>query len=147
MFGIVLPFACFKVDGFFLNYNVMFCAIWYHFYNLKNVENSHGGVLLLVKLQKAYNFTKSNTPPWMFFMFFKLYKCYQIAQSIAFVELFWKRFQNQNPRVNSKIDTDLKLLKPLFFSEKHQYMFNLIGPSDNIILFRDILKIMKTSRK
>ena len=93
------------------------------------------------------NRSKSNTPPWMFFMFFKLYKCYQIAQSIAFVELFWKRFQNQNPRVNSKIDTDLKLLKPLFFSEKHQYMFNLIGPSDNIILFRDILKIMKTSRK
>ena len=82
MFGIVLPFACFKVDGFFLNYNVMFCAIWYHFYNLKNVENSHGGVLLLVKLQKAYNFTKSNTPPWMFFMFFKLYKWYQIAQRI-----------------------------------------------------------------
>ena len=27
------------------------CAIWYHFYNLKNVEKTHGGVLLLVKLQ------------------------------------------------------------------------------------------------
>ena len=31
--------------------NVMFCAIWYHLYNLKNVKNTHGGVLLLVKLQ------------------------------------------------------------------------------------------------
>ena len=30
---------------------VMCSAIWYHFYNLKNGENIHGGVLLLVKLQ------------------------------------------------------------------------------------------------
>ena len=40
--------------------SVMLCAIWYHLYNLKNVKNTHGGVLLLV------NFTKSNTPPWVF---------------------------------------------------------------------------------
>ena len=26
-------------------------CIWYHLYNLKNVKNIHGGVLLLVKLQ------------------------------------------------------------------------------------------------
>ena len=46
-------------------------------YNLKNVKNSHGEVLLLVKLQaKAYNFTKSNTLPWVFFKFFKTYKWY-----------------------------------------------------------------------
>ena len=30
---------------------VMFYPIWYHLYDLKNVENTHGGVLLLVKLQ------------------------------------------------------------------------------------------------
>ena len=30
---------------------VMFCTIWYHLYNFKNVKNTHGGVLLLVKLQ------------------------------------------------------------------------------------------------
>ena len=29
----------------------MRCAVWYHLYNLKNVKNTHGGVLLLVKLQ------------------------------------------------------------------------------------------------
>ena len=29
----------------------MHCVIWYHLYNLKNVENTHGGVLLLVKLR------------------------------------------------------------------------------------------------
>ena len=30
---------------------VMRCAIWYHLRNLKNVKNTHGGVLILVKLQ------------------------------------------------------------------------------------------------
>ena len=30
---------------------VMHCAIWYHLYNFKNVKNTHGGVLILVKLQ------------------------------------------------------------------------------------------------
>ena len=30
---------------------VMFCPIWYHFYNLRNVKNAHGGVLVSVKLQ------------------------------------------------------------------------------------------------
>ena len=65
---------------------MMFCAIWYHFYNIKNVKITDGGVLLLVKLQLlACNFTKSNTPPWVFFTFFKLYKWYQIAQSITYL--------------------------------------------------------------
>ena len=29
---------------------MIFCAIWYHLYNFKNMKNTHGGVLLLVKL-------------------------------------------------------------------------------------------------
>ena len=49
-------------------------AIWYHLYDLKNVKNTHGGVLILVTLQaKACNFTKINTTSWVFFTFFKLY--------------------------------------------------------------------------
>ena len=48
--------------------NVMRCAICYHLYNLKNVKNTHGGVLILVKLQaSACNFTTINTRPWVFF--------------------------------------------------------------------------------
>ena len=44
--------------------HVLRCAIWFHLYNLRNVRNTHGGVLLLVKLQaKSLQFTKSNTPP------------------------------------------------------------------------------------
>ena len=65
---------------------MILCAIWHHLYNLKNVKNTHGGVLILVKLQaSACNFTKSNTPPWVFFRFFKLYKWYQIAQSVSYI--------------------------------------------------------------
>ena len=31
-------------------------AIWYNLYNLKNVKNAHGEVLLLVKLQAHKSF-------------------------------------------------------------------------------------------
>ena len=31
----------------------MFFSIWYHLYNLKNVKNTHRGVLPLVNLQPA----------------------------------------------------------------------------------------------
>ena len=42
----------------------MQCSIWHHLYNLKNVKNAYGRVLLLVKfLAEASNFAKSNTPP------------------------------------------------------------------------------------
>ena len=61
---------------------MMRCAIGYHLHNLKIVKNTHGEVLLLVKLQ-ACNFPKSDTPPWVFFTFFKLYKWYQIAQNMT----------------------------------------------------------------
>ena len=53
----------------------------------KHNEKTHGGVLLLVKLQaEACHFTKTDTLTWMFFTFFKLYKFYQIAQSIIYHE-------------------------------------------------------------
>ena len=49
---------------------MMRCVIWYHLYNLKNVKQTHGGVLLLVKLQaKTCNLTKIDTPPWVFLCF------------------------------------------------------------------------------
>ena len=35
---------------------------------------------------KACNFTKINTPPWVFFTFFKLYKWYQIAQRTTYYQ-------------------------------------------------------------
>ena len=44
------------------------------------MKNAHGGWLLLVNLQAS----KSNTPTWVLFTFFKLYKWYQIAQRITY---------------------------------------------------------------
>ena len=38
------------VETYSLTY-VKCLAIWYHLHNFKNVKNTHGGVLLLVKLQ------------------------------------------------------------------------------------------------
>ena len=65
----------------------MGCTIWYHLYNLKYVKNTHGGVLILVKLQaEVCNFTKINTPLWVFFTFLKLCKWYQIAQRITYLK-------------------------------------------------------------
>ena len=46
---------------------------WYHLYDFKNVKNNHWGEL-----------TKSNTPPWVFFKFLKLYKWCQIVQYITY---------------------------------------------------------------
>ena len=55
---------------------VMRCAIWYHLCNLKTWKHPWRSVTFS-------NFTKSNTPPWVFFAFFKLHISYQIAQSIS----------------------------------------------------------------
>ena len=43
---------------------------------LKIVKNTHGGVHFFK--------TKSDTPTWVFFTFFKLYKWYKIAQCITY---------------------------------------------------------------
>ena len=41
----------------------------------KRNKHPRGGVLFLLNSQtSAWSFTKSNTPPWMFFTFLKLYK-------------------------------------------------------------------------
>ena len=47
-----------------------------------NVKNTHGRVLLLVKLQASA--AKSNAPPRVFFTFFKLFEEYQIAQRTTY---------------------------------------------------------------
>ena len=54
--------------------NEMLYVIWYHLYNFKNGEK-HPWM--------SDNFSKSIAHPWVFFMFFKLYKWYQIVQSIT----------------------------------------------------------------
>ena len=60
----------------------MRCTIWYQLRNLK-LENYPCSSVTFSKV--ACNFTKSNTPSWVFFTFSKFYKWYQIAQSITYI--------------------------------------------------------------
>ena len=59
----------------------MLSVIWCHLYNSKKVKSNPWRSVTLVNFQAlAFNFTKSNTPPWVLFTFVKLCKWYQIAQ-------------------------------------------------------------------
>ena len=86
-------FEAFQSDGkiglnLFWPYETL-CAIWYHLEKLLNMQNTHGRVLLSVKLQ-ASGFCwsvqpyLSITPSWVFFTLFKWYKWYPITQSITY---------------------------------------------------------------
>ena len=52
-----------------------------------------------------WNFTESNTPPLLFFTFFRLYKWYQTAQSITFrnAEHEWKELRKIMDYENCKL--------------------------------------------
>ena len=56
-------------------------AIWFNLYNLKNVKNIYGGMLLSVKLQ-AFRVSSKGA-----FQVFKLNKHYQIMQRITMIFL------------------------------------------------------------
>ena len=49
----------------------------YHFYSLQNVKTPW----------RSVTFTKSITLPWVFFTFLKLYKWYQVVQSVSYMFL------------------------------------------------------------
>ena len=59
--------------------------------------------LLIELLAKAFNFTKSITPPWVFFTFFLLYKRHQISQSVSFVLLFLASSQKVKAKNQEKV--------------------------------------------
>ena len=62
-------------------------TLWYHLCDLKNVKNTHEGVIPLVKLQtEACNFTKNNTSPWLFFTFLKLCEWYQMVPKHHYIK-------------------------------------------------------------
>ena len=53
----------------------MLCTIWYHLYNLNSVKNTHGGMLLLLKVTPLHG---------CFSHFFLMQKWYDIVQSVAY---------------------------------------------------------------
>ena len=62
---------------------VVRCAIWHHLYNFKNVKNTRGGVLILVKLQtEAY-------APHMLIAWYKL------ATSSILLQIIQQKPQNK----------------------------------------------------
>ena len=70
--------------------NIKIKTKYYGLYKL-NITNFAFGTSLakwLIFIRDAFreacNFTKINTPPWVFFTFLKLYKWYQIAQRITY---------------------------------------------------------------
>ena len=78
--------SCWENGNFILIYEIEYvvrCTISYHLYNLKNVKNDQW------RSVNFSNFNKINTPPWVFFTFFKLYKWHQIAQCITYGQT-WK---------------------------------------------------------
>ena len=90
-------------------------AIWYYLYNLKNVRNTQGGKLTLVKLRSsACKFTKLNTPLWVFFTFFKLYKWYQIAQ---FTKYGFLMISREDTKLEKKVRRSQLMASYYFFSD------------------------------
>ena len=78
----------------------MQCAIWYYFYDLKNVKNTDGGVLLLV-----CNFTKSKTPPRVFFTF---WNCTNGTKSRNASHLWIKRYSTGLLISQNRNDTEMR---------------------------------------
>ena len=91
-------------------------AIWLHLYNFKTVKNTHGGLLLLAKLQATTcGFTKSNIPPWVFFTFLKVYKWYQIGQRISY--MLAGNFVIYSAKISRFWKTDPKITRPVIINE------------------------------
>ena len=69
----------------------MRCAIWYHLYNLKNVKNTHGGVLLLVKLQAlSHSFRDTHREFWQYLE----YQFQESTRAASELEKLKKSFYN-----------------------------------------------------
>ena len=98
--------------------NKVLCDIWYHSCNLRSMKNTDVGVLLLVKLQaEACNFTKSNIPPWLFFMFFKLCTKSRSAPQIKIL-LIWSRRPDSKLDAFPRLKKCAVLLSAIFFQDK-----------------------------
>ena len=81
---------------------------------------------------EACNFTKSNTPPWMFFTSFKLYKWYQIVQCL--ICLTNKTYGFQSKKKKTILYENLTTLVPLGLNVKRT-----IWPSNYYIHVQDCL--------
>ena len=97
-------------DKILSNYETF--SIRYYLYSLKNVKNTYGGVLLLVKLQ-------AEAPPRVFFTFLKLCKWYRIVQSITYRNT---NEESEHERVNQRRSTNCKNVRGVFRTQSHIFI-------------------------
>ena len=116
---------------------VVRCTIWYHLYNFKNVKNTHGGVLILVKLQ-------TEAFPWVFFTFFKLYKWYQIAQRITYSCVLTRKWFHQRQRLEIFGDKNIPIKKvAMEFCSGSKFSKNISNNISKKILFHRLRLSLK----
>ena len=99
-----------SLSAFFLFFVFLFLFLFCFVFCEENILNLRITFKTLTctfipSLLKACDFSKSNTPPWVFFTFLKLYKCYQIAQRITIFVRFAKlRFRiDENVQVKCAV--------------------------------------------
>ena len=68
-------------------------------------------------------YTKSNTPPWVFFTFFKLYKWYQIAQRITYMS--WVIDKSWLMQESPGLKSDWFMLIRLFSKKKRNFLLKM----------------------
>ena len=73
------------------------------------------------------NFTKINTPPWVFFTFFKLCRWHQIAQRILFTLFFAHWFRNRSSKALQKVFNSL-MTDPIIQKQVHGFALQINGP-------------------
>ena len=98
----------------------MFCVIWYHLYNLKNVKNTQGEALLLVTstfvsytLENTFGKCDSETSPEIEFYFLKKYV--NRKKTVHTHQLITKSFCNllsatDDKDCNKSVDTSIRIM-------------------------------------
>ena len=90
---------------------------------------------------RACNFTKINTPPWVFFTCFKLYKCCQIAQRTTIaLELFFDVHWGSFKSCWNALDVQKNILSTIthiyFFWLIKIFWANFLGAETGILVFK-----------
>ena len=89
------------------------CAIWYYLHNLKNVKNTHGGVLLLVKLEaEACNCTTSKIKVTLLHgCFSRFLNCKNDTKLRKASHIMWSKYYLEHHLSRSEVVCTLTLTK------------------------------------
>ena len=116
------------------------CKIWYHLCKLKKVKNTHGGVLLLVKLQgpaffffffqkKIKYFFKQSKKSWHYEFIFFTYS-FSIQRSYKFSE-----FRGKKERLKLRVKFTKPLKRQTHKTVKHTQTMRRQQPTNCLSVF------------